>query len=92
MLTRRDLLTRGLAFGSVFLMPRLSWAEGAAREPGARTLVLLHLNGGNDGLNTVIPYKDPNYRVLRPGIGIETPQVRKIHSRFGLHPSLGGFE
>jgi uncharacterized protein (DUF1501 family) len=92
MLNRRDFLRRGLAFGSVLALPRLSWAQGAAKEPGARTLVLLHLNGGNDGLNTVIPFADPLYRILRPGLGVEEGQVRKIDGKLGLHPALGGFE
>ncbi|MDH3591746.1 MAG: hypothetical protein OER88_07705, partial [Planctomycetota bacterium] len=92
MLNRREFLQRGLAFGSVLALPRVGWAEGAKKVPGARTLVLLHLNGGNDGLNTVVPYADPLYRVLRPGLGIDTGQVRKIDAKLGLHPALAGFE
>ncbi|HEX5137777.1 MAG TPA: DUF1501 domain-containing protein [Planctomycetota bacterium] len=92
MLNRRELLQRGLAFGSVLALPRLAWAQGAAKEPGARTLVVLHLNGGNDGLNTVIPYADPMYRILRPGLAVDDGQVRKIDKALGLHPSLAGFE
>ncbi|MHC4550022.1 MAG: DUF1501 domain-containing protein [Planctomycetota bacterium] len=92
MLDRREFLQRGLAYGSVLALPRLAWAEGTPKEPGARTLVMLHLNGGNDGLNTVIPYTDPLYRVLRPGLGVDTAQVRKIDAKLGLHPALGGFE
>ena len=48
MLDRRDFMKRGIAFGSILALPRMSWAQGAAKEPGARTLVMLHLNGGND--------------------------------------------
>lgn len=92
MLNRRELLQRGLAFGSVLALPRLAWAQGAAKEPGARTLVLLHLAGGNDGLNTVIPYADPMYRILRPGLAVDDGQVRKIDPKLGLHPGLAGFE
>jgi uncharacterized protein (DUF1501 family) len=92
MLNRRELLQRGLAFGSVLALPRLAWAQGAAKEPGSRTLVLLHLNGGNDGLNTVIPYADPMYRILRPGLAVDDGQIRKIDPALGLHPGLAGFE
>ena len=92
MLDRRDFMQRGLAIGGLLALPRLSWAESGKKTPGARTLVTLHLNGGNDGLNTVIPYKDVNYRILRPGIGINDSQIRKIHEQYGLHPALAGFE
>ncbi len=92
MLNRREFLQRGLAFGSVLALPRLAWAEGAAKETGARTLVLLHLNGGNDGLNTVIPFADPMYRILRPGLAVDDGQIRKIDPALGLHPALAGFE
>ena len=54
--------------------------------------MLLHLNGGNDGLNTVIPYQDSRYPVLRPSLGIDRGQVRKISNELGLHPALSGFE
>jgi uncharacterized protein (DUF1501 family) len=92
MFDRREFIQRGLAIGGLLAMPRLSWAETGKKAPGARTLVLLHLNGGNDGLNTVIPYKDLNYRILRPGIGINGDQIRKVHETYGLHPALSGFE
>ncbi|MFQ5844743.1 MAG: hypothetical protein ACE5JG_07115, partial [Planctomycetota bacterium] len=89
---RRDFLKHAVATGSVMALPRLSWSMGARKEPGARTLVLLHLNGGNDGLNTVVPYRDRRYPVLRPGLALGAGQVRKIDDRLGLHPALGGLE
>lgn len=55
-----------------------------------RVLVLIQLAGGNDGLNTLIPYADPEYAKARPGIGIPTAQVLKLDSHVGLHPALGG--
>jgi len=53
-----------------------------------RTLILIELNGGNDGLNTVIPYRDPEYRRLRPTLAIDGDQVLKLDEQLGLHPSL----
>ena len=35
-----------------------------------RTLLLVELKGGNDGLNTLVPYADPHYREARPGIAV----------------------
>lgn len=57
-----------------------------------RVLVLVQLAGGNDGLNTVIPYRDPEYRKARPGIGISRGQVLRIDDDLGLHPAMSGFK
>ena len=53
-----------------------------------RLLVLIELKGGNDGLNTVVPYADATYYALRPKIGIERDRVAQLSDRVGLHPSL----
>src|SRR5262245_29451818 len=63
----------------------------AERHP-ERILVVLELSGGNDGLNTVVPYGDPAYYRARPTIGIRERDVIGIESGFGLHPSMVGFE
>ena len=90
--TRRDVLAGAVALGGVLALPRLAIGDEPAKRSTGRTMVLLHLNGGNDGLNTVVPYTDPRYRVLRPSIGFERSQVRKIENGLGLHPNLQGFE
>ncbi len=59
--------------------------------PGAdygRLLVLVELKGGNDGLNTVVPYTDAAYARLRPRIGISRDEVLKLDETAALHPSL----
>jgi uncharacterized protein (DUF1501 family) len=53
-----------------------------------RLLVLVELKGGNDGLNTVIPYADPDYARLRPRLGITRDRVLQLDARTGLHPAL----
>jgi uncharacterized protein (DUF1501 family) len=61
----------------------------AAASPAVRKLlVLVELRGGNDGLNTVIPFADPQYASLRPRIGVPRDQVIQLTERAGLHPSL----
>jgi uncharacterized protein (DUF1501 family) len=66
-------------------VPGLSRA--AAGRP-RRLLVLVELKGGNDGLNTVVPFADPRYRELRPRIAIARDQVVQLTERVGLHPAL----
>jgi len=53
-------------------------------------LVVIHLAGGNDGLNTVIPYADDNYYRLRPSIAISPTRALKLNKSFGLHPACAG--
>jgi uncharacterized protein (DUF1501 family) len=52
-------------------------------------LVILQLSGGNDALNTVIPYSNPLYRDNRPKVGIPEEQVLPINDTIGFHPAMG---
>ncbi|MEO1367274.1 MAG: 50S ribosomal protein L21 [Acidobacteriota bacterium] len=54
---------------------------------------MLQLSGGNDGLNTVVPFGDDNYYKARPGIGIRQNQLLELGRKtpgIGLHPALDG--
>ena len=53
-----------------------------------RMLVLVELQGGNDGLNTVIPVSQPAYRHLRPGLAIDPARVIGLDQDHALHPAL----
>jgi uncharacterized protein (DUF1501 family) len=68
-------------------------ALAAADSKGSvdRTLVVVQLSGGNDGLNTVIPFGDDLYAKNRTGLRIASDQILKIDDHVGLHPSLAGF-
>jgi len=57
-----------------------------------RILVVLELSGGNDGLNTLVPYSDDAYYRHRPRIGIRPEKLRRIDERFGFNPGMAGFE
>ena len=54
----------------------------------SRILLLVELKGGNDGLNTVIPYANPLYRALRPGIALARERVLQLDEHVGLHARL----
>ncbi len=96
-LTRREFLRSSagglglLAFSG--LVPAFITRATAAQVPGAerdRTiLVLVQLAGGNDGLNTVIPFADDNYYKLRPKIGLTAKEVIRLNGLTGLHPAMG---
>jgi len=65
-------------------------ACAAAPAPGnyQRLLVLVEMKGGNDGLNTVVPYTDPAYYALRPKLAISRDDAVQLTDRVALHPSL----
>jgi len=107
-ISRRDFLLRSAGFVTVSaVVPR--WAVAGAQNfeeslgsayPG-RTLVVLELMGGNDGLNTVIPYTDNAYSQVRARIGIPTASVLQLDSKLGLNgmavnggtkPAMGGLK
>ena len=62
---------------------------GAKKDP---VLVVVQLNGGNDGLNTVIPYADSLYYDNRPTIRVSADDVLHLNDEIGLHPSMAGLK
>jgi uncharacterized protein (DUF1501 family) len=79
-LHRRHLLSLAACAG----LP--GWARAAS--VADRVLVLVELKGGNDGLNTVVPYADPAYAALRPTLALKPDVVLPLDEKVGLHPAL----
>lgn len=97
--SRRDFL-RAVGFGVVGGAALGALGDGlvpfGAREafaapplgPTEHVVITIVLYGGNDGLNTVVPYTDPHYYRQRPAIAIAPRDVLPLDSKVGLHPSL----
>ncbi|MHC4210303.1 MAG: DUF1501 domain-containing protein [Planctomycetota bacterium] len=114
--TRRVFLERGMTLASMaataplfiqrsalgMMQPEGSGVSSAPGVPQDRILVMVQLGGGNDGLNTVVPYGSSLYYKARPGLAVPAPGARPrrqppaiaLDDRrgIGLHPSLGGFK
>jgi uncharacterized protein (DUF1501 family) len=94
-ITRRDFLTSGVRAAGTSVSPTMAKAVFAATQDGVHNdhvLVVLQLGGGNDGLNTLVPYADPAYAKARPTLGVAADQVLHLTDQAGLHPSLGGIK
>ena len=63
--------------------------QNGTQHNSAPVLVVLQLSGGNDVLNTVVPYGDGLYYDFRPTTGIAEDNVIPLDGRFGLHPAMG---
>ena len=96
--SRRDLLQIGAAAGGLLLFSRtgstsvrvLPRVPGQEAEEDGDALVVLELAGGNDGLNTVVPYADDLYYAARKRLRVEAKDVLKIDDYRGFNPLLGG--
>jgi uncharacterized protein (DUF1501 family) len=100
-ISRRDLIRNGLVALSVgaaaphFLIraahatPRAAEALKAA---GAKALIVVEMAGGNDGLNTVVPYADEAYYRARPTLAVQRQDALALDGSVALHPSLASFK
>ncbi|SFD25094.1 Uncharacterized conserved protein, DUF1501 family [Chitinophaga sp. CF118] len=90
---RRFLQVGSLASASVFMPKFLKALERDKMvPPGNKVLVVIQLSGGNDGLNTVIPYRNDIYFRSRPAIGIQRDKALMLTDETGLHPALTGIK
>lgn len=104
--TRREFLRTSVLGGALattvpaFLSNTMSALSAAAADSATqavtgrdgRILVVLQMAGGNDGLNTVVPYANDHYRRARTSLGIGANEVLKLNDELGLHPALDGFK
>jgi uncharacterized protein (DUF1501 family) len=90
LLDRRDFLKHSslLALAPTVPLFLARTARTAAADKDGRVLVVVQLDGGNDGLNTVVPFADDNYGRLRKVLRLPAKELIKVNDQIGLHPSL----
>lgn len=94
--SRRDFLKRSaLVTAGTMLIPNFLSAFEQAKQLQAtngKRLVVIQLSGGNDGLNTVVPYQNDIYYRSRPSLAIQPQEVLKLNHELGLNPALSGLK
>ena len=87
---RRKFLKNSTLASSLFFVPSFvkAFEQVVSSELGYKRLVIIQLSGGNDGLNTIVPYRNDLYYKARPTLGIAKQNLIKINDEVGLHPSL----
>ena len=98
-LTRRQLISSSLASASMITIGSSSTslpgfllqAADSSAKSDKSVLVVVQLSGGNDGLNTVVPFTDPVYYNQRPKLAIPKANVLSIDRSLGFHPVMQGF-
>lgn len=93
-MNRRNFLTlTGTFTGGTLLLPNFLHAFGSQSNlvVGEQSLIFIQLNGGNDGLNTFVPFENPLYYALRPKIALSKEAVLAKNNGMAFHPALTGF-
>jgi uncharacterized protein (DUF1501 family) len=90
MLSRRNFLKSSTLLALAPTVPGFlaQTARAARPERDGRILVVVQLDGGNDGINTVVPFKDEGYAKHRKLLGLPTQQLVKVSAQVGLHPAM----
>jgi uncharacterized protein (DUF1501 family) len=93
-LNRRRFLQVGSLASASMMMPKFlkAFEKDNLVPPGNKVLVVVQLSGGNDGLNTVIPYRNDIYYRSRPTLGIQREQALSLTDEIGIHPALQGLK
>jgi uncharacterized protein (DUF1501 family) len=91
---RKDFLQIGSLATASVLMPRFlkAFESGTPVPAGNKVVVIIQLSGGNDGLNTIIPFRNDLYYRSRPRLGIQLKDALRLTDEAGLHPSLQVFK
>ena len=94
LIQRKDFIQLGSLATASLLMPQFlkAFEKGALVPPGNKVTVIIQFSGGNDGLNTVIPYRNDLYYSNRPRLGIQRNAALTLTDEAGLHPSLTAFK
>src|SRR5437764_380211 len=92
MFTRREFLKSSNLLALAPAIPGFlaQTARATQPQPDGRVLVVIQLDGGNDGINTVVPYRDEGYARNRQRLALPLERLIRVNDQLRLHSSLQG--
>jgi uncharacterized protein (DUF1501 family) len=93
MMNRRAFIGRSVLASAAVMLPdflRGVYAAGLSPEEGGKVLVVVQLSGGNDGLNTIIPFRNDDYYSLRPGLALKKDEYFIFNDEIAFNNGLSG--
>src|SRR5687767_2678656 len=93
--SRRDFLKGSISLISLSLAgPRILFGNNSAfaQTGTGKVLVVVQFDGGNDGLNTIVPYTDSAYYSARPTLAVPEASVLKVNEKVGFNPVMTKFK
>ncbi|MBK7855430.1 MAG: DUF1501 domain-containing protein [Bacteroidetes bacterium] len=92
-INRRKFIAQSALASGAFIMPQFvsALSNSLAQLPSHKKLVLIHLFGGNDGLNTIVPYENDLYFKARPKLGVKHQSLLKLNNSLGVNAAIEPF-
>ncbi len=89
---RREFIKHSSLASGFMLVPSFikAFDEALGAKLGYKRLVIIQLSGGNDGLNTIVPFRNDIYYKNRPGIAVDANKILRINDELGFNPALEG--
>lgn len=92
-MNRRTFIGRSVLASAAVMLPdflRSVYANGLNPQEGGKVLVVVQLSGGNDGLNTIVPFRNDDYYSLRPGLALKKDEYFTFNDEVALNNGLAG--
>jgi uncharacterized protein (DUF1501 family) len=89
---RKDFIQLSAFATTAMMVPEFLRASGSALTDNGKKIVVVQLSGGNDGLNTIIPYRNDIYYRVRPILGIKPDKILALNDELGMNDAMQGMK
>ena len=91
-MNRRNFIQLSTFATTAMMVPGFLKASGSAFTANGKKLVVVQLSGGNDGLNTIVPYRNDIYYKSRPTLALKEDKILKLNDQLGMNDAMPGLK